>query len=88
MKAASGLRDMSVHSATVTKSRECPACGAVNRVRYEVSEMMIESACSSCGAMVRWKRKTPGAGGGIRTAFEDEGAELAPLDHYGRDGEV
>lgn len=67
---------------TVTKARVCPACGATNRIRYEFDIMMVESPCSSCGAMVRWKRKAPGAGGEIKTAFEDDAPELAPLDQY------
>jgi hypothetical protein len=46
--------------------------------------MMVEAACSSCGAIVRWKRKTPGSGGQIRTAFEDDNPELVPLDQYDR----
>jgi hypothetical protein len=58
--------------ADVIKKIACPACGVVNRVRYEFNIMMIEAPCSSCGVMVKWKRKTPGSGGQIRTAFEDD----------------
>lgn len=68
--------------AAVIKVRECPACGAVNRIKYQFNIMVVESSCAFCGSMVRWKRKTPGSGGQIRTAFEDDTPELVPLDHY------
>jgi transcription initiation factor TFIIIB Brf1 subunit/transcription initiation factor TFIIB len=68
----------------VTKVKICPACGATNRIRYEFSIMMIEAPCSSCGVIVKWKRKTPGSGGQIKTAFDDDEPELARTsDHQG-----
>ena len=65
----------------VTRTKVCPACGEENRIRYDYRTMVIEAPCSSCGALVKWKRKMPGSGGKIRTAFEDDGAEIVPPDH-------
>lgn len=74
--------------ATVIKSRDCPSCGAVNRIRFEFNVMAVESPCSGCGSMVRWKQKTPGSGGQLHTAFEEDGAELVPLDQYDGEGKL
>ncbi|MDW5562722.1 MAG: hypothetical protein SA339_05795 [Methanomassiliicoccus sp.] len=60
----------------ITKAKICPACGATNRIRYDWRTMMVEAPCSSCGALVKWKRKMLGAGGSIKTAFEDDTPEL------------
>lgn len=74
--------------ANVTKAKVCPACQAVNRIRYDCRTMMVEAPCSSCGAIVKWKGKTPGSGGQIHTAFEDDTPELVPLDRYDGEGEL
>lgn len=63
-------------SVNVTKKKICPACGAENRIRYDLWTMVVEAPCSSCGALVKWKRKIPGSGGQLRTAFEDDTPEL------------
>ncbi|MDW5562788.1 MAG: hypothetical protein SA339_06125 [Methanomassiliicoccus sp.] len=49
---------------------------------------MVEAPCTSCSVLVKWKRKMPGSGGSIRTAFEDDVPELVTLDQYDQDGDA
>lgn len=79
---------MKSEHAAVIKVRECPVCGATNRVRYGFNELIVDGACSFCGSMVRWKRRVPVAGTGIRMVAEGEEPEFVTLDQYDRVGEL
>lgn len=71
----------------VIKVKECPVCGATNRVMYGFNELAVEGSCGFCGSVVRWKRKVSVAGTSIRMAVESEEPELVTLDRYDQGGE-
>lgn len=75
---------MKSEHAAVIKVKECPVCGAINRVGYGFNELTVDGACGFCGSMVRWRRKVPIAGDGVRTVVEGDKPELVPLDQYVR----
>ncbi len=67
----------------VVKRLACPACGEANRIRFGASQMLLEAPCSSCGVLIRWKRKTMASAHGVVPAFADYEPEVAVPDRGG-----